>query len=502
MFVDSHYIRSFESNIVMIKELHEKLVNKEISAVALAEKYFAIIAEKDKNLNAYLTLTKELALAQARKVDEKIAAGEEIGILEGIPGAVKDNLCVAGVRATAGSKILDNYIAPYDAGVVTSLKEAGAVILGKVNMDEFAMGSSTEKSAYGATKNPVDLERVPGGSSGGSAAAVASGEAVWALGTDTGGSIRQPASFCGVVGLKPTYGRVSRYGAMAMASSLDQIGPITMNVEDAAIILGAISGESKMDGTSAKSPAKDYTQYLTGKVRGLRIGIVREYIDGLGEGPKKSILAVIETYKKLGAEIKEIELPYAKYALPVYYIIMPCEVSSNLARFDGIKYGMRAVDHVNSVLDFVPEDRNLIETYLDSRRFGLGAEVKRRIMLGTYALSSGYYDAYYLRAQKVRTLIKQDFEKAFAEVDLILTPTTPTPAFKIGEKTADPLEMYLADIFTITANIVGVPAISVPGPLVEVDGVPLPQGFQLMAKWFDEENLLRTAHAYEIADKA
>ncbi|MFA5994197.1 MAG: Asp-tRNA(Asn)/Glu-tRNA(Gln) amidotransferase subunit GatA [Parcubacteria group bacterium] len=486
----------------MIKKLHQQLVTKEISAVALAEQYFAIIEEKDKEVFAYLTLTNKAALEQAKKVDEKIAAGEVIGMLEGIPGAIKDNLCVEGVRATAGSKILDNYIAPYDASVVTNLKEAGAVILGKVNMDEFAMGSSTEKSAYGATKNPVDLERVPGGSSGGSAAAVAAGEAVWALGTDTGGSIRQPASFCGVVGLKPTYGRVSRYGAMAMASSLDQIGPITTSVEDAAILLSALSGENKMDSTSAQSPAKDYTQYLTGDVQGMRIGVVREYIDGLGEGPKKSILSVMESYKKLGAEIVEIELPYAKYALPVYYIIMPCEVSSNLARFDGIKYGMRAVDHEDTALDFVPEDRNLIETYLDSRRFGLGAEVKRRIMLGTYALSSGYYDAYYLRAQKVRTLIKQDFEKAFAAVDMILTPTAPTPAFKIGEKTADPLEMYLADIFTITANIVGVPAISVPGPTVEVDDKMLPQGFQLMAKWFDEEGLLRVAHAYEIADKA
>jgi aspartyl-tRNA(Asn)/glutamyl-tRNA(Gln) amidotransferase subunit A len=301
------------------------------------------------------------------------------------------------------------------------------------------------------------------------------------------------------VGLKPTYGRVSRYGAMAMASSLDQIGPITTSVEDAAIVLGAISGENKMDATSAQSPAKDYTRYLTGDIQGLRIGIVPEYIEGLTEGPKKSILAVIESYKKLGAEIVEIALPYAKYALPVYYIIMPCEVSSNLARFDGIKYGMRADDYENTNGEIDEAERNLLETYLDSRRYGLGAEVKRRIMLGTYALSSGYYDAYYLRAQKVRTLIKQDFEKAFSQVDLILTPTTPTPAFKIGEKTADPLEMYLADVFTITANIVGVPAISVPGPEVEVDGKELPQGFQLMAKWFDEENLLRAAHAYEIS---
>ncbi|MDO8240724.1 MAG: Asp-tRNA(Asn)/Glu-tRNA(Gln) amidotransferase subunit GatA [Candidatus Moranbacteria bacterium] len=485
----------------MIKELHNKLISKEITSVQLTEEYFARIKEQDKNLNAYLTLTKELALKQARKVDEKIAAGVEIGMIEGIPGAIKDNLCVTGVRTTAASKILDNYIAPFDATVVIKLEEAGAVFLGKTNMDEFAMGSSTEKSAYGSTKNPVDLERVPGGSSGGSAASVASGEAVWALGTDTGGSIRQPASFCGVVGLKPTYGRVSRYGAIAMASSLDQIGPITKTVEDAAIILSVISGEDKMDATSAQSPAKDYTKYLTGEVSGLKIGVVKDYLEKLTGEVKISFEKVVEKYRELGAEIKEIELPNAKYSLPVYYIIMPCEVSSNLARFDGVKFGMRAEDHEDTQLDFLPEDRNLIETYLDSRRYGIGAEPKRRIMLGTYALSSGYYDAYYLRAQKVRTLIKQDFEKAFEAVDLILTPTTPSPAFKFGEKTADPIQMYLEDIFTITANIVGVPAISVPGPTVEVDGKQLPQGFQLMGKWFDEENLLRAAHAYEIATK-
>ena len=482
----------------MIRDLHNKLINKEITAVALAEEYFATIEKKDQDIFAYLTLTKDLALEQARAVDEKIAAGVEIGMLEGIPGAIKDNLCIAGVRTTAASRILDNYIAPYDATVVARLKESGAVFLGKANMDEFAMGSSTEKSAYGPTKNPVDLERVPGGSSGGSAAAVASGESVWALGTDTGGSIRQPASFCGVVGLKPTYGRVSRYGAIAMASSLDQIGPITQTVEDAAIVLSVISGEDKMDSTSAQSPAKDYTQYLTGEVAGLKIGIVKDYMEKLSGDVKDSFEKVVAKYQELGAEIHEIELPNVRYSLPVYYIIMPCEVSSNLARFDGIKYGMRSVDHADTLLDFEPENRTLIETYLDSRKYGFGAEPKRRIMLGTYALSSGYYDAYYLRAQKVRTLIKKDFEKAFETVDLILTPTTPSPAFKFGEKTADPIQMYLEDIFTITANIVGVPAISVPGPTIEFDGKQLPQGFQLSAKWFDEENLLRAAHAYEI----
>ncbi|MFZ2188293.1 MAG: Asp-tRNA(Asn)/Glu-tRNA(Gln) amidotransferase subunit GatA [Candidatus Moraniibacteriota bacterium] len=483
----------------MIRELHNKLISGEITSVKLTEEYFARIEEKDKDIFAYLTLTKDLALEQARKVDAKIVRGEKIELLEGIPGAIKDNLCISGVRTTAASKILDSYIAPYDATVIERLKEVGSVFLGKTNLDEFAMGSSTENSAYGVTKNPLDLTRVAGGSSGGSAAAVAAGEAAWALGTDTGGSIREPASFCGVVGLKPTYGRVSRHGAIAMASSLDQIGPITKNVEDAAIVLSAIAGQDKLDATSAHSSGKDYTKYLTGEVQGLRIGIVAEYIDGLDEKEKKSILEVIETYKKLGAEIVEIELPHSKYSLATYYIIQPCEVSSNLARYDGIRYGLNVDDKQDSGVREDGMPKKLLETYLDSRQYGFGKEVKRRIMLGTYALSSGYYDAYYLKAQKVRTLIKSDFEKAFEKVDLILAPTAPTPAFKIGEKNEDPLKMYLADMFSITANIVGVPAISVPGPEVEVDGKKLPFGFQLMAKWFDEENMLRAAHAYEIS---
>lgn len=485
----------------MIRDLHDKLINYEITAVQLAEEYFARIAEKDKDIFAYLTLTKDLAMEQAKKVDDKISRGEKIGILEGIPGAIKDNILVRGERATASAKILDNYIAPHDATVIQRLKEAGAVILGKTNMDEFACGSSTENSAYGPTKNPCDPERVPGGSSGGSAAAVASEEAVWALGTDTGGSVRQPAAFCGVVGLKPTYGRVSRYGAIAMGSSLDQIGPIAKTAEDTAIILSVIAGKDNLDATSARSPGKDYTSYLTGEIKGLKIGVVKDYVKDLGESAKNSIGEVIAKYKSLGAEIKEIELPNAKYSLPAYYVIMPCELSSNLARYDGIKYGMRANDYEDTPVDFSPEDRSLLETYLDSRRYGLGAEVKRRIMLGTYALSSGYYEAYYLRAQKVRTLIKKDFEKTFREVDLILTPTTPTPAFKIGEKTEDPLQMYLADIFTVTANIAGVPAISVPGPEIEAGGRKLPFGFQLTGKWFDEENLLNAAYAYEVNNK-
>jgi aspartyl-tRNA(Asn)/glutamyl-tRNA(Gln) amidotransferase subunit A len=478
----------------MIRELHKKLTSGEITSVKLTERYFDVIKKKDKEIFAYLSLTEESAREQAKKADAKIACKEKIGILEGIPGAIKDNILVRGAGMTAASKILDNYIAPDDATVIRKLKEAGAVILGKANMDEFACGSSTENSGYGPTKNPCDLERVPGGSSGGSAAAVASGEAVWALGTDTGGSIRQPAAFCGVVGLKPTYGLVSRYGAVAMGSSLDQIGPLTKTVEDAAIVLSAIAGEDQKDATSVRSSGKDYTNFLTGRINDLRIGIVEDYLKDLSEGAKKSMDEVIEQYEKLGAEVKKVELPNAKYSLPVYYIIMPCELSSNLARYDGLKYGIRINDELDSDYNTNCLPKNLLETYLDTRKYGLGAEIKRRIMLGTYALSSGYYEAYYLRAQKVRTLIKKDFEKVFEKVDLILTPTAPTPAFKLGEKTQNPLEMYLADIFTVTANIVGVPAISVPGP--EVFGLPF--GFQLMGKWFNEENLLNAAHAYEI----
>lgn len=482
----------------MIKELHEKLINKEISSVDLTQQYFDAIEKKDQEINAYLTLTKDLAMEQAKKVDEKIGRGEEIGMLEGIPGAIKDNILIKNIRATSASKILDNYIAPYDATVTEKLEEAGAVFLGKANMDEFAMGSSTENSGYFTTKNPHDLKRVPGGSSGGSAAAVAAGEAAWALGSDTGGSIRQPAAFCGVVGLKPTYGRVSRHGLMAMASSLDQIGPIARTVEDAAIVLSAISGRDRMDATTGDSFDKKFEGYLTREVKGMKIGIVSEYFESLDGAMKEKMDEVVDKYKKMGAEIVEVDLPYNKFSLSVYYIIQPCEVSSNLARFDGIKFGMRSDDEKKS--DFGEENgipRTLLETYLDTRQYGLGAEVKRRIMLGTYALSAGYYDAYYKRAQKVRTLIKKDFEKAFEKVDLILTPTTPTPAFKIEEKTQNPLEMYLADIFTVTANVSGVPAISVPCGKVAVDGSELPVGFQLMGKWFDEENLLRAADAYE-----
>lgn len=480
----------------MIRELHEKLISGETTSVKLAEDYFSEIEKKDKDIFSYLTLTKELALRQAEKADEKIKKGEKVELLEGIPGAIKDNICINGIRTTAASKILDNYIAPYNATVIDKLNEKGAVILGKTNLDEFAMGSSTENSGYGPTKNPHDLNRVPGGTSGGSTAAVAANLASWALGTDTGGSIRQPAAFCGVVGMKPTYGRVSRHGIIAMASSLDQAGPIAKTVEDAAIVLSAISGRDKYDATSAHSQDKNYEECLTGEVKGMKIGVVREYLGNLKKDIREKIEEVIEFYKKAGAEIVEIELPYAKYALPTYYIIQPCEVSSNLARYDGIKYGLRIDDHAKSGILLDHATNTLLETYLDTRQYGFGKESKRRIMLGTYALSSGYYEAYYLRAQKVRTLIKKDFQKAFSKVNLILTPTTPTPAFKIGEKTENPVEMYLSDIFTVTANVSGIPAISVPCGKISVENKEMPVGFQLMGKWFDEENLLRAADVY------
>jgi len=483
----------------MIKELHNKLINKEITSVKLTEQYFDAIEKRDGEIGAYLTLTRDLAMQQAVFVDEKIARGEKIGLLEGIPGAIKDMICIEGVRTTAGSKILDNYIAPYDATVIRKLKERGAVILGKVNQDEFAMGSSTESSAYKVTRNPVDTERVPGGSSGGSAAAVAAGEAVWALGTDTGGSIRQPASFCGLVGLKPTYGRVSRYGAIAMGSSLDQIGPFAKTAEDAAIVLSAIAGEDKKDATSAQSSEKSYEEYLTGDIKGKKIGIPQEYMEGLDENIKKVFEQSVEKFKSLGATVETISLSNVKYSLPVYYIIMTSEVSSNLAKFDGIKYGMRVNDQVDSDVPESGIPRSLLETYLDTRKIGLGDEVKRRIMLGTYALSAGYYDAYYLKAQKVRSLIRKNFEESFKKVDFIYSPTAPEVAFKFGEKTNDPLKMYLSDIYTITANLAGVPAISFPIGTVSTDGKNLPVGGQLMGKWFDEEGLLNAVHAYEIS---
>ena len=486
----------------MIRELHEKLINKEITSVQLTQQYFVAIEKKEPEVSAYLTLTKNLAMEQAKLADEKIAKGENVDLLEGIPCAIKDNICIEGIRTTAGSKILDNYIAPYDATVIKRLKENGVVILGKTNMDEFAMGSSTENSAYQITKNPVDKERVPGGSSGGSVASVAADEAVWSLGSDTGGSIRQPASFCGVVGLKPTYGRVSRNGLLAMASSLDQIGPVAKSVEDVAIVLSRISGEDSLDATSAQSADKKYEDYLTGNISGKIIGIPKEYMEGLDVEIKKVFEKSLEKFKSLGAKIKTISLPHAEYALPAYYIIMTSEVSSNLARFDGIKYGLRVNDEQSSDVGENGLPKTLLETYLDTRRIGFGDEVKRRIMLGTYALSAGYYDAYYLKAQKVRALIRQDFEKAYKEVDFIYSPTAPEIAFKIGEKSNDPLKMYLGDIYTVTANLSGVPAISFPIGDINTEGSSasrrMPVGGQLMGKWFDEEGLLNMAHTFEI----
>lgn len=475
----------------MIKELHEKLRNGETTSTELVKGYLGAIREKDGEIDAFLHVRGEEALREAALVDEKIARGEEIGMLEGIPYGVKDIINVAGEEVTCASKVLKGYVAPYDATVITRLKEANAIEIGRTNMDEFAMGASTETSAYKKTKNPLDTSRVPGGSSGGSAAAVASDMAPWALGTDTGGSIRQPASFCGIVGLKPTYGRVSRYGVIPMASSCDQVGPITRSVEDAAIVLSTIAGEDKMDATSAQSPAKDYTKFLTQDLSGVRIGVPREYVnmDGVDAGVRQRFEESAEKFKKLGARVEDIELPYAKYALPVYYIIVPSEVSSNMARFDGVRFGLSV------------EGENVTDGYFKTRAAGLGAEVKRRIMLGTYALSAGYYDAYYKKAQKVRALIRKDFEEAYKKVDFVYTPTSPEVAFPIGSKTEDPLKMYLSDIFTVTANMAGVPAISFPIGTAQDGGVDLPVGGQLMGKWFDEEGLLNVADAYEKSGK-
>ncbi len=473
----------------MIRDLHEKLLNGEVSAIELVQKHLKTIDEKDKELNAFLTVTRDIALKQASKIDEKIKKGEKIDLLAGLPCALKDNICLNGTKTTASSKILENYVAPYDATVSERIKDAGAVILGKTNLDEFACGGSTETSAFGPSKNPIDTSRVPGGSSGGSVVSVASDEVVWALGTDTGGSVRQPSSFCGTVGLKPTYGRVSRYGIIAMGSSLDQVGPITKTVEDAAIVLSRIAGRDEMDATSAKSSDKPYEDYCVGDIKGAKIGVPSEYLgEGLDESVKEVFMNAVEKYKELGATIVDVKLPHTEYALATYYIIMPAELSSNLARFDGIRYSK-----VEGV-----EPETVLDQYLETRGKGFGPEVKRRIMLGTYILSAGYYDAYYKKAQKVRSLIKKDFENVFEKVDYIFTPTSPELAFKFGDKTDDPLKMYLSDIYTVTANLAGVPAISIPIGTVEVDGKNLPVGGQLMGKWFDEEGILNAGHTFEI----
>ncbi len=481
----------------MIKELHNKLINQEITSEKLTEDYFDMIEEKDPEIKAYLSLNKEFALDKACSVDKKIKNGEEVDLLAGIPCSIKDVICTEGITTTAGSRALKDFKPPYDAAVIEKLKECDAVMLGKTNCDEFAMGSSTENSAYQATKNPVDPKRVPGGSSGGSAAAVASDMCVYSLGSDTGGSIRQPASLCGIVGFKPTYGSVSRHGLIAMASSFDQIGPLAKNVEDAAIVFSKIAGKDRRDSTSMPLVDKKYEDCLNGIAKSLRIGVPEEYFkgEGLNPGVRKVVEEALKKYEKLGAKITDISLPSGEYALATYYVIMPCEVSSNLARFDGIRFGQSIEKKAG-----LNENLVLQDIYFKSRAKYLGKEVKRRIMLGTYALSAGYYDQYYKKAQKVRSLIKKEFEEAFEKVDVILGPTSPTTAFKIGEKTKNPLEMYLADIYTVSANIAGVPAISVPCGTIETEGKALPVGMQLMGKWFDEENVLNAAYAFEMSN--
>ncbi len=468
-----------------LRQLQQKLTAAEVSSVELTRAFFERIAATDERINAFITRCEPQALTAAAEADRRIAAGAG-GPLTGIPVAVKDIFNTEGVLTTCASKILANYVAPYDATAVARLKAAGAVIVGKLNMDEFAMGSSNENSAWGPVKNPWNLDCVPGGSSGGSAAAVAARQAVATLGTDTGGSIRQPASHCGVVGLKPTYGRVSRYGVIAYASSLDQVGPLARTVADCAIMLGAVAGYDPQDSTSIDVPVPDYPATLAGGVKGLKIGLPKEYfIEGLDPDVKKAMDEAIATYRDLGAEFVEVSLPHTDYAVACYYLIATAEASSNLARYDGVRYGVRA-----------EEAANLIDMYMQTRARGFGAEVKRRIMLGTYALSSGYYDAYYLKAQKVRTLIRQDFLDAFEKCDLILTPVAPTPAFRIAEKTDDPLKMYLSDIFTIPVNLAGTCGLSLPCGF-SADGLPI--GLQLVGQPFGEEALLRAGHAFEQA---
>ena len=467
-----------------VHELQEKIKNKELSVSEITKAYVDRINEKEKDVKAFVTTTCEEAISKAEDMEKRMDNGELNSEFAGIPIGIKDNMCTKGVRTTCSSKMLENFIAPYDATVVEKLNDAGMISLGKLNMDEFAMGASTEYSYFKKTCNPWNLNRVPGGSSGGSAAAVAADLVPWALGSDTGGSIRQPASFCGVVGLKPTYGLVSRYGLVAFASSLDQIGPITKDVRDAAMLLNIIAGHDEKDTTSYDIPERDYTKALKTDVKGLKIGIPKEYFgEGINAEVKEKLEEAIETYKKLGAEVEEFSLDIAEYALATYYIIACAEASSNLGRFDGIRYGYRTENF-----------SNLKELYRNSRSEGFGSEVKRRIILGTYVLSSGYYDAYYKKAQQVRTLVKREFDKAFEKYDVLLTPTSPTVAFEIGTKSANPLEMYLADICTVSVNIAGLPGISVP---CGVNGENMPIGMQLIGNKFEEEKILNAAYAFE-----
>ena len=469
-----------------IDAARSRIQQRETTAVALAESHYARIEEKDAEIGAFLTLCRERAHAQADRIDRMAADGKPLPPLAGVPVAIQAVMSPRGGRTTAGSKMLDKYIPPYDCTAVVRLEGAGAVVLGKTNCDEFAMGSSNENSAFHPVHNPRDLSLVPGGSSGGSAAAVAAHMAVAALGSDTGGSIRQPASFCGVVGLMPTYGRVSRYGLIAFASSLDHIGPLTKTVKDAATVLQVIAGRDPLDSTSANVPVPDYVTELERPIRGMKLGVPKEYFsEGLHDEVRQSIESAIAKLNSLGCEMIPISLPHTPYAIPTYYLIATAEASSNLARYDGVRYSLRA----RGV-------KTLSEMYRRSRDEGFGAEVKRRIMLGTYALSAGYYDAYYLKAQKVRTLLTRDFDEAFAKVDAIVTPTSPTAAFRLGEKSNDPLAMYLADIYTVTADLAGIPGISIPcGETKD----KLPIGLQILGKHFDESTILRVAHAYEQA---
>jgi aspartyl-tRNA(Asn)/glutamyl-tRNA(Gln) amidotransferase subunit A len=464
-------------------ELGARYRSGETTPTGAVTEHLARIESLDPRVRAFLTVTREDALRRAAEADARFRAGTPRGPLDGVPIALKDVLCTRGIRTTCGSKILERFVPPYDATVVARLFAAGAVLLGKLNMDEFAMGSSTEHSAFFATHNPWDLARVPGGSSGGAAAAVAAGLAPLTLGTDTGGSIRQPAAFSGVLGMKPTYGRVSRYGLIAFASSLDQIGPFARDAEDTALLLGAIAGADPMDATAIDVPVPDYRAALGQGIEGLRLGVPAEYfMDGMDPEVEQAVRAAIATLEKLGTRTEPVSLPHTEYGLAAYYVIAPAEASSNLARYDGVKYGLRASGA-----------RDLIDMYSKTRAAGFGAEVKRRVMLGTYVLSAGYYDAYYGQAQKVRTLVRRDFDQAFARVDLIVAPTTPGVAFKMGEK-ADPLQMYLNDIFTIPVNLAGLPGVSIPGGFTRAG---LPIGLQLIAPAFDEAMLLRAAHAYQ-----
>jgi aspartyl-tRNA(Asn)/glutamyl-tRNA(Gln) amidotransferase subunit A len=468
---------------VTVHEAHKLLKEKKISSVELTKHYLKRIKQVEPKVRAFTTITEELALEQARKADASIADGKA-GPLTGVPLAIKDVICTKGVRTTCSSKMLENFVPPYDAMVMEKLNAVGVVMMGKANMDEFAMGSSTENSAFFPTHNPWDINRVPGGSSGGSAVTVAAGEAVAALGSDTGGSIRQPAGFCSVVGLKPTYGRVSRYGLVAFASSLDQIGPLTQDVTDCALLMNVISGHDKRDSTSVPEPVPDYTKSLKPDLKGMRLGIPKEYyVEGMQSGVSDVMKASLKKLEELGAELEEVSLPHTPYALAVYYIIAPSEASANLARYDGVKYGYSYKGHT------------MWENMEKTRGNGFGAEVKRRIMLGTYALSAGYYDAWYLKAQKVRTLIRQEFDKVFEKYDALITPTSPTVPFKIGEKTDDPLAMYLSDVCTLPINIAGVPGISIPAGFVD----DLPVGMQIIGRHFSEQTLLHVAYAYEQA---